>query len=117
MTGRAAIQFVVSIEKYFASGKEPSNELGRELEGWSLSPILLPIAELIARAWVETWPQSIAGRNLLITCLLACDRDHEAELVEKGAAPHELMKDSPEERAHIEKLIRQAEKRLGVADT
>lgn len=112
MTSLDAIKFISLVEQSLRTRKALPEDLATNMETWILNPTLMPIAELVSRAWLEAVPTSVAARDVLHSCLMAANRKAEADLIESGAVPSPLLADSEEERRHIERLINDADARL-----
>lgn len=107
-----AIRFISLVEDSLRTGGSLPEDLAANLETWILNPTLMPVAELVSRAWLEAVPESVAARDVLHSCFLATNRKNEADLLESGAPPPPLLSGSDDERRHIEKLISDADARL-----
>lgn len=114
MTATEALDFLVLFRQQLSEGVSESGglRLAKDLDGWTFNPVLLPVAELAARAWLECSPTDSHARNLLHSCLLAASRAEEALEIEAGKPPSRLLEGSKVEQQHIEKLVREADARL-----
>jgi hypothetical protein len=114
MTADDVLKAIVLMERRLSEGlsEEEAQRLVVTLYHWTESPLLLPIAELIARAWLERDPSSAEARRVVHDCLVSRNRIADAQAVAAGQPPTGLLVDSPEEREHAERLLRAAEARL-----
>jgi hypothetical protein len=118
MTSTDALATVVRLSRQISEGvdEHAARQVALELDEWTLSPLLAPVAALIARAWLEQSPASAQARMALVSSLLACGREAEARDIEGGAMPTLLLEDSEEDRLHLESVVAAAQRRLDSDD-